>query len=360
MYHRGVIARNAVVVISVAAAMLACKKKDEGPAHRASATDDTASNRRPPTEPLGPVVGEHAGMRLAVYYLDAPRTPPRAELDRLLAGEPAPRVVTDIATKPSLPFVLYAEPTIAEYAPPDAKSLPYFSRGLSDAEAAALPESTSVVAIGFFTKSSDALPQLRRAHAVAAALAAATGGLVWSDDVRVAFGAKAWEARGHALDGDTPDIEPLVTIHAYQADPKAGVRLVSLGLQQLGLPDLVIEDVPGALGEGATFTIDLVAQLLAEGAQPAADGRFALSLAEVKNKAARERLQARVEKGGVGKDEILLVLGDPDEGDADNRLWRIEFYGDGTYHERMARTFAALFGRVDEKVGTPILEERQR
>ena len=325
-----------------------CNKR-EGRARRVEvAQADAAAGD---VEALGPVRAETASVRLAIYFLPTARVPVRAELERLMAAERGVNVVAEPTPTSPLPFVSYAEPPIEELAPPTASSLQYFARGLSDAETAGLPTSKGAAAIVFAAKTADALGQLRRAHRVAASMAAATGGVVWSEDQRLAFGARAWADRGHALDGDPPDVEPLFVIHAYQPDQGAGVRLVSLGLGQLGLPELVIEDATQVEGERCMFTMNLVAQALAEGAQPDADGLLALDVSQVKNDAARKRLTDSLVDGGAGKGTIRLVVGQRDDGDADNRLWRIDFPGDAPYHERLATTVAAIFGRTDDVYG---------
>jgi uncharacterized protein YegJ (DUF2314 family) len=328
--------------------LAACKKK-EGSAHRiegAPAEPAPAS-----AEPLGPVRGETATVRVAVYFLPTPKTPPRAELDRLLAAEQGLTVVSDAKAMSPLPLVHYTEPPINEFAPPDASQLQYLAKGLSDAEVAAVPASTSVAVMRFSARTGDAMTQLRRAHALATSLAASTGGLVWSEDARLVFGADAWQTRGHALDDDPPDVQPLFVVHAYRADTNAGIRLVSLGLGQLGLPDLVIEDAAQAEGERCMIAINLAAQLLAEGAQPDANGLLVLDVGQVKNAAAKKRLQAAVSEKGTGKGTVRLVVGERDDGDAENRLWRIDFPGDGAYHERLATTVGGIFGRHDEALG---------
>jgi uncharacterized protein YegJ (DUF2314 family) len=341
-------AKGKILVVLAIAGIAACKKK-ESSAHRVDVVQADAATDK--AEPLGPVRADTASVRMAIYFLPTSRVPAHAEFDRLIAAEKDVNVVAEPKPDSPLPLAYYGEPPIDEIAPPEASAMEYFSRGLSPAETAALPTSKAAAALAFSAKASDAVTQLRRAHRVAAALAAATGGVVWSEDQRIAFGADAWTDRGHALDGDTPDVEPLFVIHAYQAEKDAGVRLVSLGLGQLGLPDLVIEDATQSEGIRCTFTINLVAQLLAEGAQPDANGMLELDVGKVKNAAASKRLKDAIVNDGAGKATIQLVVGDRDDGDSDNRLWRIEFLGTTPYHERMASTLAAIFGRNDGAYG---------
>ncbi|HUQ02320.1 MAG TPA: DUF2314 domain-containing protein, partial [Kofleriaceae bacterium] len=345
------LASMSVLVLAVAT-LTACKKK-EGRAKRMDVPgdgSDAAGSAK--AAPLGPALGDVAVMRLAIYYPAKPVKSPRAELERLLAAnQPVIPIVTDLTATPPLPFAFYGEPAIADYAPPPADSMQYFVRGLSDAEMKAFGASQFVAAIGFETTGADALAQLRRSQRLVAEVAATTGGVIWSDDVRVAFSAKAWDDRTTAAETEAPDIEELVTVHAYQSETNAGVRQVTLGLDQLALPDLVVEDATKAEGERAAFTINLVAQLLAEGAQPAEDGSLSLAISDIKNSAARERMKARIGTGGTGKATVRLLIGERDDGDAENRLWRIDFPGTGAYPERLASTVANLFGREDGAYG---------
>lgn len=123
-----------------------------------------------------------------------------------------------------------------------------------------------------------------------------------------------------------------------------GIRGVTLGLGQLGLPELALDDVP----EGNAL-VHAVAQLLCEGQVPAADGRFRVDLTAVRNPSAAEGL--RPLSGTSQAVEVRLVAAEPEEGDNPLRLWRIDFLGDGTYTERLVATTSKLFGIADEILG---------
>jgi uncharacterized protein YegJ (DUF2314 family) len=75
---------------------------------------------------------------------------------------------------------------------------------------------------------------------------------------------------------------------------------------------------------------------------------LALDVAALRHGAIRARLQQASTGGATGRARIRLVEAVRAEGDADNRLLRHEPPGTGPYHERLAATAAALFGRTDK------------
>ncbi|MCE9574045.1 MAG: DUF2314 domain-containing protein [Deltaproteobacteria bacterium] len=341
------------VVLMVGGLAACARKEPEGAAHAvapSSAVTDAAEPKAAVVG-LGPVRGDAAESLLAVYYLPQPTSPPRAAFDALVKAQPGLHLVTTSLDDGPRPAIMFLEPPIAEFAPPTADNLKYFARGLSPAEVVAVPNSQHVAGFGIASTGADAVAGLRLAHRLAADLAAKTGGVVWSDDQRLVYGAEAWRDRGLALASDPIDVSMVSTIHAYQAHDGEGVRAVTIGLGQVALPDLVIEDAPTRGGVQVNTLLNVVAQTLLEGGTPAADGTLALDIGALKNAAARARAQEDHGEKATGKATIVLRPSTPEEGDAHNRLWQIDFPGTGAYSERMAATSAALFGRTDEIKG---------
>lgn len=332
----------------------ACKDATPSPSGAAVVVPTaTGSAAAPATDAVTPAMLDalRAGRvftTVAIYYLPTATVPAKAAFDELVRAEPGLNVVDEPSATTPLPSVTLEEPAIANYAPPDAESLQYFARGLSPQQTAALPTSRGVAVLTFCAAGADAVAQLRRAQRLATALAAKTGGIVWSDDQRLAFGADAWRERGAKLAADPVDAVAATNLHIYAAGDDGSSRAVTLGLGQLALPDLVIENAPVRAGVSLQPIIALVAQTLLEGTRPTADGTLALDVATIGNPAARAALQNDVLASGTGKGTVRLRLATPDEGDAPGLLWRIDFPGAGTYLERMVAASAGLFGRVDQ------------
>jgi len=172
-------------------------------------------------------------------------------------------------------------------------------------------------------------------------LALRCGGLLWDEDTRELFTGEAWRDRMRRA-GVAPLHAPaLFTIHSYRDGEL--VRMVTLGLAKLGLPDLVVAEVaPDGTTEMATL-INLVAQTMADGAVVREGGLIDVDSASVPDKAGGPSY------AGV-RMALAMVVATPDEGDADNRLWEIAFPGGpaSELQERQDAVVSQLFGTRDE------------
>jgi len=77
-------------------------------------------------------------------------------------------------------------------------------------------------------------------------LARETGGLIWDDETREIFSPDEWHARRvETWKSEVPELARHTTIHAYKNETL--VRAITLGITKFGLPDIVIEDLPGMI-----------------------------------------------------------------------------------------------------------------
>ena len=104
----------------------------------------------------------------------------------------------------------------------------------------------------------------RDALEIMLAVASKTGGLLWDEDTRQLFSHDAWRERTGRWTGSLPDARDLFTIHSYRDGEL--VRMVTLGLAKIGLPDLVVEHVAPDSAKTMATLINLVAQSMVEGA----------------------------------------------------------------------------------------------
>jgi uncharacterized protein YegJ (DUF2314 family) len=339
------------ILAAVTLAAPGCKKREGGAARKVPAEDGSRDAGAAATvEPLGPVRGPVARAQLVIHVAAAKLAGARAAFERAVAAEPGLRVVDAPSAAVAAAEVAYREQQAPECDPPAPDELAYLGRELSAADEQVLAGVGACVVLSFSAPAADAVAQLRRVHRVGTPLAAALGGLVWSTEQRLLFGAGAWAKRATALDGDVPDLVPLVVIHVYREAAGQGLREVSLGLEQLGLPDLVVAGVVDVDREQAGELLNLVAQTLEEGAEPAADGTLSVDVARIRNPAAAERFRGDMVETGTGKTTVRLVAARPEPGDADNRLWRIDVPGDGSYLERLTTALAQVFGRGDQVI----------
>jgi uncharacterized protein YegJ (DUF2314 family) len=128
------------------------------------------------------------------------------------------------------------------------------------------------------------------------------------------------------------------------------MRLVSLGLGKLGLPDLVVEEVPRSLVDDMGLLVNAVAQLLAEGRAPDSEGAMQVELARVKNSRMQKDLQAHTQPGASRKATLRAVVARREEGDPENSLLGLSFPGTGTPHALQLAALDSLFGQQPDNV----------
>lgn len=311
---------------------------------RAKLADTPAAPREPaPIEARA----ENAAFQLALFYLPKATKPPHPAFEALLPRFPSLRLGTS-KDDPAATVRLPALP-LAEYRPPTVDSLKYSGRGLSDAQAEALQKCDEHLVLDFRYRPADGYAVLREAHELLLALASETGGLVWDEETREVFTPEAWkERRLDPWTGPRPIAPSQLTIHLYRGDDL--LRAITLGMGKLGLPDLVVEDLPASSSSSVGSLINLAAQTLLEKGRLEAPGLLHVDVAALEDAAERKRHTDWFEKDAAGKADVTLVLGTRDEGDPANRLWEIDFplAGHATRLEAQNAFITGLFGATDE------------
>lgn len=301
--------------------------------------------------PAGKLIVEHILYEFAVYYLPEPTKDPLAELTSLLRDSftDFQRVdaIADETTTPSIWAELKTDAAIS-YPPPDARSLQYFGRGLSQQQADALGDSKVVLVLAFAYSKDHAWDGMRAAVKLTDSLARATGGVIWDAETRELFAPDAWKQR--RIDDWTeniPDISKHTTIHAYRTDEF--VRAITLGMAKFGLPDIVVDNFSWSRNRNVGHLVNLFAQAIAEGATPQKPGEFDLDVRAIKNANVREPQLASLLPNATGVAPLSLREGTWEEGDPRNRLIEITFdrCPGPDAHARQEHLLASFFGSQD-------------
>jgi len=301
--------------------------------------------------PAGSPFAPKAHVHLAMYGLAGQDFAPEPAFAKLMQEQlPGVTRIVDIPGEASGPTVFSLEPPVADYPPPPAESIPHFSVGLTPDQQQALPGAERVFVTEWaLSTGADGLAQLRQLMELWGQLAQTTGGVPWDDDTRQAFSVDAWEQRRTAhWQGDLPRADSHMIMHLY--GHKGDYRLVTLGMDKLGLPDLTIPSIirndSGVMGP----MINAVAQHMIEGGPIGPEGTLSLDLAAIQHTELREALQQHVIEG-TGKAQLRLQVATPQEGDADNRLWEIAFPGTAdAYHQAQIAMLEGMFGNSDDGV----------
>lgn len=291
--------------------------------------------------PTGDLVREPITIAFAVYAL------PGIEVDVLEAAKrlhakayahlPAFEGPDAMAAKPGL---WISTPPLSEFAPPDAESLRFFGRGLSPEQVIGVQTSPMVVLLTFTSDAANASRVHGDAIAMLAVLAEKTGGLVWDENTRELFTRAAWRAREQAALADPTQISKHFTLHSYRDDEF--LRIVSLGLEKFGLPNIAVANVPVASSDGMAKLVNLVAMAMARTPRIEREGVIEVEIATPVD-ATKPAPPVRA--------DVRLAVGEPHEGDAPGPLAQIVFPGPrATLHERQDALLDLVLGLEDSIV----------
>jgi hypothetical protein len=235
--------RSVVVLLGALGVLVAgCKsKRTAGPFGSASVARAGLVEAGAPV-PAGDLHALYFRYALAVFSTpDAKKVDADAIVRASVEGK-GMDVRTEIPQEPPGKRILIIQhPGVHEYAPPSTDNLQYFARGLSDAQKAMLPKATDVTLLLFGGPAADAVATYPIAAEAAAALTRATGGVVYDDATRLAFGVGAWQKTLDGWKDGGADVPRTTIIHEYQDGEL--LRLVTLGMAKYGLPDVSVKQV---------------------------------------------------------------------------------------------------------------------
>jgi uncharacterized protein YegJ (DUF2314 family) len=336
-----------ICIAALTSAVVACKTKDEGSNRtvQTAAPQVAGSAVAPAQASTNLTLAPRFHFEIGVFHVAAVPPTARANVAKLLT-DAGLTVLTDVdATSPN-PSVHVVDAPLANYAVPSLEYLKLHGRDLSEATAAQLQQSAAATLLVFDGPVAAAVPTYRAAMRAAQALENAGPGAIMDDSSRNVYSGKAWGELLTELDANPPRSSAHFMIDAYQDD--ALLRLVTIGMQKFGLPDLVVENVTNGMATSMAKVINLVAQTLLEGGVPDGNGELAVDVASLKSPEARAAM-GKLLGSATGRGRVTLRLAKRAEGDADNLLWVISFAGPHTaQQERQAALVQQLFGLRDE------------
>jgi uncharacterized protein YegJ (DUF2314 family) len=247
-----------------------------------------------------------------------------------------------------------------EMEPIDEELLRVIGRGLAAEERKRLMGARHATLLAFRVPFAQRNEVLLAATRFAHELAAEQGSFLWDSETKEYFSPKTWkESRLDGWSGGVPSVPAQITLHVYREGE--ALRVISLGMAKLGLPDLVMEQVPHSLSEDMARLVNGVAQLMGEGLVPSSEGVLEVDLAKVKDTQLKGKLEARTEKGAKRKAQLRALVARRDQGDPDNALLELAFPGNGPLEARRTAVLDALFGQRKDPVtavasGDPELE----
>lgn len=284
--------------------------------------------------PAGPLQDGPIAYAFAIYYLPMPWADPFESLDGLLASKftefRQADGITGDETEPTVHVWVTVDPG-NDCPPPEPEFVQLFNLGLTPQQATALQSTQAAMILNFVYPKGQAWDRLRAALQLTGDLAAATGGLIWDNETRQIFTPAAWnELRVDRWTAAIPDINDHTILHAYETN--GHMRLVTLGMGKVGLPDIVVNQVPRSACSNVGHLFNVFCQTIAE--RPVIDRRGEFDLDH-----------GRIRPDTTGTAPLTVKIGTHDDGDPDNRLLEITFdRGPGRdVHTRRHTILAAAF-----------------
>lgn len=300
--------------------------------------------------PAGPLAAPSIRFEHAIYLPPSAQASPLI-VEQLLRRHSELQRVDKLADKVErMTIAVHVENDVRkDFPPPDPHLLKYVGHGLTAAHVESLQKSTQAIVLAFAHPQKDVWRSLRHATELAAEVARATGGLILDVETREVFTPEEWERRRLAeWTDEIPEVTGHTTIHIYQHGELA--RAVTLGMAKFGLPDIVMDDFPWSIQRPVGNTINLLSQALAEGTLLGRGGTLDLDIRRIRNASLRDANLTTLEKNGTGVAHLLIIDGDRDDGDPDNRLIEVAFdaYEGNDFHAKREAMLDALFGSTDE------------
>ncbi|MEM7164553.1 MAG: DUF2314 domain-containing protein [Planctomycetota bacterium] len=350
-----------VASLIVFLSLIGCERRSKYPEAAApepvaaKAADSSTESQQGTTAKHGPVpagslVEDVVFIEFAVYLLEDLEKDLKAEAEaaaREHAG--ALKVTTFQNEDPELPALVFHEPEISEYRPPDAESIRFSSRGLSEEESKKAPNAKQVLVLTAMTTAPQADSVHRQMLTLTDHLARKLSGLAWDEATRQVFSHQAWNDERLTWKSGPPQLSEHITMHAYRSGPL--IRIVTLGMSKFGLPEVVVNDVPSGSTRGIGNLINLVCQTIYERPRLETSGVLEVSIDRVDNPKTRDVQQTNILDNAKRSAVLIVEYTAPEEGDAENRLIEIVFgNAEGGESPQVAqdRTLSELYGSSDE------------
>jgi uncharacterized protein YegJ (DUF2314 family) len=314
---------------------------DVKPARKVEHPEDKEPAAEIQRVPAGDLRADRSLIQFAVYAMpgktvDLKRVAEKVRKGKYAYLKPIADLGKDVKSIP-VPGVHFDTPDIKTYAPPDPQALGYFGRGLTTEQVEAVQKSPGVLVMSFSADRENLAKVHQDALEMTAVIAEKAGGLAWDEHTRELYTPEAWLQRARKKVGDPENLPSHVTIHGYR-DGKL-VRLVTLGMDKFGLPDLAVNQVSAMLSKSMSHLINSTAMLMSKRGKLEKEGEFLVDVKE---------LGEKPDEGAEGRVTLTLAWGTPHQGDAPNRLIDIVFPGPASsLQERQDKVVYALFGKAD-------------
>jgi uncharacterized protein YegJ (DUF2314 family) len=269
--------------------------------------------------------------------------PPGADADAGLraAREAAKARGLDVQPLGSMPPGRIAVIGVQSFEAPEPDVLANSARGIAEPDLAILRKATQQILIG--TASDDRAQALHDGAELARTTARATRGWIGDLPTEMFYGRPLFDILrpvDFALSSET------ITMVLFEEDDDGTLTLTTLGLGQVGLPELVISGVPFDAEDDLLFMVNAASQTLIDAGTVTRDGELTVDLATLRAGRWPEHAASVERDGGSGVATWKATWAETPEGAAPRIV--LAPAGDGPMAVRFFAARAAMFGAEND------------
>ena len=260
----------------------------------------------------------------------------------------------DIKSKPTEKILAYTWSNLKESPTPDNDSLIYFSRGVTSEHLAQINKGKRVLMCSLIIPETEWGKEYKKFNELISKLAAKNDLFIYDIDSRLFYNHLEWERlRANSWQEDVPLASDSIKLHAYRTGNNGLIRIVSIGMERYGLPNLVVEEIQNSTRSLGNL-INVIAQLMLEG-ETVKNNAFIINMDKIKHKTMRKQNLDTAYDNRKKTVEIILNNAKRDDGDPEGRLLSI----DGNPHiskdpvRRLHVIASQVFGWKDDIVYVP-------
>ncbi len=238
--------------------------------------------------------------------------------------------------------------------PGDVEFLSYAAARLDLAQQQALSKSRECVSLALVGHRADRWQLNRRFCKFMADYAQGKSLVIFDESCREYDSPMTWtERKLQPWIAEMPQIPIHVVQHAYREED-GFCRIVSIGMEKFGLPNIVINNAVCSAQNQLSSLINLMAQTLAENSNIPSPGALHLDIESLKDTLVRNQMRAEFNDMASGKGISYIRFADKEEGDSPGPLLELYSYDEkySNQQEYQNDRVTGIFGATDTLINT--------
>ncbi|MEY3444805.1 MAG: hypothetical protein RLZZ519_3086, partial [Bacteroidota bacterium] len=251
-------------------------------------------------------------------------------------------------------MVAYFPDAQQDFPPGDVEFLSYAAARLPLAQQQALSKARECVSLALVAPRAERWQINRRFCKFMADYSQEKALIIFDESCREFDSPVTWTARKlQHWTAEKPQIPFHIVQHAYREED-GFCRIVSIGMEKFGLPNIVINNAVCSAQNQLSSLINLMAQTLAEDSKITSPGILNLDIASLQDTIVRNQMRAEINDNASGKGIAYIRFAKKEEGDSPGPLLELYSY-DAKYsnqQEYQNDFVTGIFGATDTLINT--------